>query len=100
MRMITVLGTRPEIIRLNLIIKKPDRLSKRVPIHTDRNYSGYPRGIFFKKPGLRRSDYILKAGTGGFGSGAATPGSQEEGYAEAGLRDKAVKFVMGGAGHV
>lgn len=60
MKIITVLGTRPEIIRLSLIIKKLDQLADRhVLVHTGQNFTPSLSGIFFKELGLRQPDYML-----------------------------------------
>jgi len=60
MKILTVLGTRPEIIRLSLIIKKLDKLSiKNTVIHTGQNYDSKLSNIFFKDLDLREPDYYL-----------------------------------------
>lgn len=60
MKIITVLGTRPEIIRLSLIIKKLDYLAnKHVLIHTGQNFTKTLSSIFFKELGIRDPDYML-----------------------------------------
>lgn len=60
MKIITVLGTRPEIIRLSLIIKKLDLLAdKHILIHTGQNFTKTLSSIFFKELGIRDPDYIL-----------------------------------------
>ena len=53
----TFLGTRPEIIRLSLIIEKLDRLSEHVLIHTGQNYDINLNDIFFKQLGVRKPDH-------------------------------------------
>jgi UDP-N-acetylglucosamine 2-epimerase (non-hydrolysing) len=63
MRVVTVLGTRPEIIRLSLIIPKLDALAKEhMLVHTGQNYSPSLSDIFFDELGLRRPDYMLGEG--------------------------------------
>lgn len=59
MKIITVLGTRPEIIRLSLIIKKLDRYCDHVLVHTGQNYNRELNEIFFKQLDLREPDYYL-----------------------------------------
>jgi UDP-N-acetylglucosamine 2-epimerase (non-hydrolysing) len=61
MKIVTILGTRPEIIRLNVIIKKLDKCSKHTVIHTGQNYSLNLKDIFFKQLRLREPDYYLNA---------------------------------------
>ena len=57
MRVATILGTRPEIIRLSLIIGKLDVWAERhLLIHTGQNYTQSLSGIFFEQLGLRKPD--------------------------------------------
>ena len=61
MKIMTILGTRPEIIRLSLILPKLDRYAKKhVLVHTGQNFTESLSGIFFKELGLRTPDYILQ----------------------------------------
>ena len=60
-KIITILGTRPEIIRLSLIIKKLDKLSNHIIIHTGQNYDFELDKVFFKNFKLRKPNYFLKA---------------------------------------
>lgn len=55
----TVVGTRPEIIRLAECIKKLDLLFDHVLIHTGQNYDYNLNEIFFKELEIRRPDYFL-----------------------------------------
>jgi UDP-N-acetylglucosamine 2-epimerase (non-hydrolysing) len=59
MKVMTVLGTRPEIIRLSRIIEKLDRLCQHVLVHTGQNYDVNLSDIFFQQLGLRQPDYSL-----------------------------------------
>ncbi|MBH9965388.1 non-hydrolyzing UDP-N-acetylglucosamine 2-epimerase [[Bacillus] enclensis] len=60
MKIVTVLGTRPEIIRLSIIMKKLDQLAdKHVIVHTGQNFTHSLNGVFFKELGIREPDYIL-----------------------------------------
>ena len=61
MKIITVLGTRPEIIRLSRIIPKLDKVCNHVLVHTGQNYSPKLSGIFFKDLDIRQPDYYLGA---------------------------------------
>ena len=61
MKIITVLGTRPEIIRLSLIIKKLDQLNEHILIHTGQNYDPKLNDIFFEELEIRKPDYYLGA---------------------------------------
>jgi UDP-N-acetyl-L-fucosamine synthase len=59
----TVIGTRPEIIRLSEFIKRADKLSgvKHILVHTGQNYDYELNEIFFEDLGLRKPDYFLDA---------------------------------------
>lgn len=60
MKIMTILGTRPEIIRLSLIIKKLDRLSdEHILVHTGQNLTPSLSKIFFDQLQLREPDYIF-----------------------------------------
>jgi UDP-N-acetylglucosamine 2-epimerase (non-hydrolysing) len=59
MRILTILGTRPEIIRLSLIIPKLDRLSEHILIHTGQNYDPKLTEIFFDDLELREPDHYM-----------------------------------------
>ena len=67
MKILTVIGTRPEIIRLSLIIKKLDACSEHVLVHTGQNFSESLNDIFFKELGIRSPDYYLGAKPSMFG---------------------------------
>ncbi|MBB3113625.1 UDP-N-acetylglucosamine 2-epimerase (non-hydrolyzing) [Paenibacillus phyllosphaerae] len=63
MRVVTILGTRPEIIRLSRIIPKLDLLAEEhVLVHTGQNFSNSLSDIFFQELGLRQPDYMLGQG--------------------------------------
>ena len=58
-KLITVLGTRPEIIRLAEIIKLADSTFDHILVHTGQNYDYNLNEIFFNELGLRKPDYFL-----------------------------------------
>jgi UDP-N-acetylglucosamine 2-epimerase (non-hydrolysing) len=60
MKLMTILGTRPEIIRLSLVIPRLDRLCDHVLVHTGQNYHERLNDIFFKELGLRAPDYSFE----------------------------------------
>lgn len=60
MKIITVLGTRPEIIRLSLIIKKLDVLCDHVLVHTGQNFDKNLSDLFFQEMGVRAPDHHLE----------------------------------------
>jgi UDP-N-acetylglucosamine 2-epimerase (non-hydrolysing) len=70
MRVVTVLGTRPEIIRLSRIIARLDSLCDHVLVHTGQNYDSRLSDIFFEELGVRGPDHYLGA-RGTFGEQAA-----------------------------
>ncbi len=59
MKIMTILGTRPEIIRLSLIIKKLDKYCDHILVHTGQNFDDSLSSIFFSDLGLREPDYYL-----------------------------------------
>lgn len=61
MKVLTVLGTRPEIIRLSLVISKLDRLCEQVLVHTGQNFDAKLNDIFFEQLGVRKADHYLGA---------------------------------------
>lgn len=60
-KIITILGTRPEIIRLSRIIPKLDKNFKHILVHTGQNYDNRLSDVFFEDLKLRKPDYYLKA---------------------------------------
>jgi len=61
MKVLTILGTRPEIIRLSRIIPKLDRYSDHIIVHTGQNYDYELDKIFFHTLKIRKPDYYLNA---------------------------------------
>lgn len=59
MKIMTVAGTRPELIKLSEIIKKFDEYTEHVFVHTGQNYDPELSEIFYKDLGLRKPDYQL-----------------------------------------
>ena len=59
MKVLTVLGTRPEIIRLSRIIERLDRLCDQVVIHTGQNYDPNLNEVFFRELGVREPNHYL-----------------------------------------
>lgn len=71
MKILTILGTRPEIIRLSRIIEKLDGLCEHVLVHTGQNYDSNLNEIFFRQMGVRAPNAYLDA-KGPFGQQIAT----------------------------
>jgi UDP-N-acetylglucosamine 2-epimerase (non-hydrolysing) len=67
MKVLTVLGTRPEIIRLSLVVEMLDRLVDHTLVHTGQNYDDRLDGLFFREMGVRAPDVQLGARGAGFG---------------------------------
>lgn len=61
MKIITVVGTRPEVIRLSRVISKLDKFSKHILVHTGQNFDYELNAIFFDDLGIRKPDYFLGA---------------------------------------
>jgi UDP-N-acetylglucosamine 2-epimerase (non-hydrolysing) len=60
-KLMTIIGTRPEIIRLAAVIKKCDKYFEQVLVHTGQNYDYELNQVFFDDLGLRAPDYYLNA---------------------------------------
>ncbi len=59
MKVMTIVGTRPEIIRLACVLKKLDRFCNHILVHTGQNYDHNLNQIFFDELNLRDPDYVL-----------------------------------------
>ncbi|WP_321381724.1 non-hydrolyzing UDP-N-acetylglucosamine 2-epimerase [Trichococcus shcherbakoviae] len=66
LKVMTVVGTRPEIIRLSAVINKLDKSEAidHVLVHTGQNYDYELNEVFFKDFNLKKPDYFLNAATG------------------------------------
>ena len=60
LKVVTVLGTRPEIIRLSVIIKKFDQFFDHTLVHTGQNYDYTLNEIFFEELQIRKPDFFLE----------------------------------------
>lgn len=59
LKLMTIVGTRPEIIKMSEIIKKCDLYFEHILVHTGQNYDYTLNEVFFKELGLREPDYYL-----------------------------------------
>lgn len=59
LKLMTIIGTRPEIIRLSEVIKKCDKYFDHILVHTGQNYDYSLNQVFFEDLGLREPDYYL-----------------------------------------
>ena len=71
LKVVTVVGTRPEIIRLSRVLARLDEYCDHVLVHTGQNYDYELNEIFFQDLGVRRPDHFLNAAGA---SGAETIG--------------------------
>ena len=67
LKVATIVGTRPEIIRLSSTMKLLDKYLTQIIIHTGQNYDYELNEIFFKDLGLRKPDYYLAVDTSSLG---------------------------------
>lgn len=68
MKVMSVVGTRPEIIRLSRVLSKLDTYCEHIIVHTGQNYDYELNEVFFNDLGVRKPDYFLNAA----GKNAAT----------------------------
>ena len=61
LKLMTILGTRPEIIRLSAMIRCADRYFDHILVHTGQNWDKRLNDIFFEELQLRKPDYYLNA---------------------------------------
>ena len=64
LKVVTVVGTRPEIIRLSRVMAKQDEFCEHIIIHTGQNYDYELNEVFFLDLGIRKPDYFLNAAGG------------------------------------
>ena len=61
LKLMTIIGTRPEIIRLSEVIKACDKYFEQILVHTGQNYDYTLNQVFFDDLGLRAPDYYLES---------------------------------------
>jgi UDP-N-acetyl-L-fucosamine synthase len=66
-KVMTFVGTRPEIIRLSRVLARLDDMVDHVLVHTGQNYDYELNGIFFDEMGIRRPDHFLDVDTSSLG---------------------------------
>lgn len=64
-KVMTIVGTRPEIIKLSRVIAELEKHTKHVLVHTGQNYDYELNEIFFKQLNIRKPDYFLEAAMDG-----------------------------------
>ena len=72
LKIVTVVGTRPEIIRLSSVIKLLDAHTELVLVHTGQNYDYELNEVFFEDLGLRPPNHFLEADTSSLGTALGT----------------------------
>lgn len=60
-KVMTIVGTRPEIIKLSRVVSELDRFTNHILVHTGQNYDYELNEIFFKDLKIRKPDYFLNA---------------------------------------
>jgi UDP-N-acetyl-L-fucosamine synthase len=68
LKVLTIVGTRPEIIRLSRVMSLLDEHVNHIIVHTGQNYDYELNEIFFKELELRRPDYFLEVDTSSLGA--------------------------------
>ncbi|HEV7772195.1 MAG TPA: UDP-N-acetylglucosamine 2-epimerase (non-hydrolyzing) [Conexibacter sp.] len=71
MKILTILGTRPEIIRLSRVIERLDAGAEHVLVHTGQNYDAGLSDVFFEELGVRAPDHHLGIRGATFGARVA-----------------------------
>jgi len=67
MKVMTILGTRPEIIRLSRVMAALDQVVDHKIVHTGQNYDYELNDVFFEELGVRRPDHFLNVNTSSLG---------------------------------
>ena len=67
LKVMTILGTRPEIIRLSRVMDRLDRYTDQVIVHTGQNWDYELNEVLFEDLGVRKPDHFLGVGGGSLG---------------------------------
>ena len=67
LKVMTILGTRPEIIRLASVMKTLEKFTDHKLVHTGQNYDFELNQVFFDELGVREPDYVLNVDTSSLG---------------------------------
>ena len=104
LKVMTVVGTRPEIIRLACVIKRLEKHTDHVLVHTGQNYDHSLNQVFFDDLGLRAPDHFLEADTSSLGNvlGDVLKGTEKvileekaDAMAVIGVSNSCVSAIMG-----
>ena len=88
MKVMTLFGTRPEIIRLSLVIQVLDRHCRQVLVHTGQNYDQSLSDVFLKDLSIREVDHHLGVRGNGFGEQVGQMLAKVDGILEAEKPDR------------
>lgn len=61
LKVMTIVGTRPELIKMSRVISELDQYVNHLLVHTGQNYDYELNGLFFEDLGIRKPDYFLEA---------------------------------------
>ena len=61
MKVMTIVGTRPEIIKLSQVMKELDEFTEHIIVHTGQNYDYELNELFFEQLGVRSPNFFLEA---------------------------------------
>jgi UDP-N-acetylglucosamine 2-epimerase (non-hydrolysing) len=64
LKVITIVGTRPEIIKLSRVMAELDKYTNHILVHTGQNYDYELNAVFFDELGIKKPDYFLEVATG------------------------------------
>jgi UDP-N-acetylglucosamine 2-epimerase len=67
MKVVTILGTRPEIIRISSVIALLEKHVNHILVHTGQNYDYELNEVFFKELGVKKPDYFMNVDTSSLG---------------------------------
>ena len=62
-KIMTIVGTRPEIIKLSRVISQLEKFSNHILVHTGQNFDYELNEIFFKDLDIKKPDYFLDCGS-------------------------------------
>ena len=68
LKVVTIVGTRPEIIRLSRVLARLDEYCEHILVHTGQNYDYELNQVFFDDLGIRKPDHFLNSATGSKGA--------------------------------
>ena len=58
LKVMTIVGTRPELIKMSRVIHELDKFTNHVLVHTGQNYDYELNQVFFEELGIRKPDYF------------------------------------------